>query len=60
MKKWFIIWGLVGVLFGCASTQDVDNNQNSELYDQEQTRQNMQQMQRSIMDSRQRRMHMGR
>jgi uncharacterized protein YcfL len=60
MKKWFIIWALMGILFGCASTQEVDNNQNNEFSNPEQTRQNIQQMQRSIMDSRQRRMRMGR
>lgn len=60
MKVWFIIWVLMGVFLGCTSIQEVDNNQNNEFSSQEQTRQNIEQMQRSIMDSRQRRMRMGR
>lgn len=60
MKKWFIIWVVMGGLLGCASTPEMDNNQEKELSSPEQTRQNIQQMQRSIMDNRQRRMYMGR
>lgn len=42
-----------------ASIQNVDNQQNDKSSDPEKTRQNIQQMQRNLMDSRQRKMPMG-
>jgi hypothetical protein len=51
MKRWLIIWVLAGALLGCASIQEAENNQSNEFPDPVQTRQNMQQMQRSTQEA---------